>query len=84
MKVYGAETLQRVSLVLPSGRKRREDFLEEETFVLEQVGVCSEGAWKGGILVTEAQKELVSHLVWLDQGCERRRETDEIGEGTRG
>lgn len=50
---------------------------------VEQVRVCSEGEWKSGIPVTEAQKALVSHLVWLDQECERRRETDEIGEGTR-
>lgn len=38
--------------------------------------------WKGGILVTKAQMELVSHLVRLDQEWERRRETDEIGKGT--
>lgn len=50
---------------------------------VEQVGVCSEGEWKSGILVTEAQKELASHLERLDQECERKK-TDEIGKGTRG
>ena len=60
----------------PSGRKggkppgRRKLVLDQ----VEQVGVCSEGEWKGGILVTEAQKELGSRLVWLDQEFERRRD----------
>lgn len=47
---------------------------------VEQVRVCLEGEWKGGILVTEAQKELGSRLVWPDQEFERRRDRgDEKG-----
>lgn len=59
-----------LSLSTLTTRDRGEqDFLEKETFVLGQVewvAVCPEGKWKDGILVTEAQKELVRLLVWLD------------------
>lgn len=68
MRVNGAETLWRISRLI-TGARRREEFLEKETFMLDQVervGVCSEGEWKDGILFTEAQMELVRHLVWLD------------------
>lgn len=52
---------------------------------VEQVGVCSEGERRDGILVTETevQKMLVRHLVWLDSMCEGRGRY-EIGEHAKG